>query len=171
MKKHLILSATVLTITGAVLAAAPMVSAHGGFGGLESRTSLIQMLSSKFGLQESEVQSVFDQHRDEMQKEMQAKMEERLTQLVTDGKITDAQKQLIIAKHTELKTKHQAEMETLKDKTPEERRAVMEKRRTELEAWAKANTIDPQYVGMFGMRGQAKGMRGGMMTNASQSNQ
>lgn len=83
-----------------------MVSAHGGFGGLESRTSLIQMLSSKFGLQESEVQSVFNQHRDEMQKNMQAKVEARLTQLVTDGKITEAQKQLILTKHVELQKRH-----------------------------------------------------------------
>lgn len=60
-------------------------------------------------------------------------------------------------------------METLKDKTPEERRAIMEKHRTELEAWAKANNIDPQYVGMFGMKG--KGMRGGMMKHVPQPNQ
>lgn len=161
MKKHLILSATVLTITGAVLAAAPMVSAHDRFGGLESRTSLIQMLSSKFALQEADVQALFDQHRTEMQKNMQSKMEARLTQLVTDGKLTEAQKQLILAKHAELQKQHQAEMETMKDKNPEERKAIMQQRRAELEAWAKANTIDPQYVGMFGMKG--KGMRGGMM--------
>jgi hypothetical protein len=64
---------------------------------------------------------------------MQTKYEERLTQDVTDGKITSEQKELILAKHKELEG-------------------------ATLEAWAKENGINSSYL----MGGFGGGKHGGM---------
>ena len=63
--------------------------------------TIIQKLVAKFGLNEADVQAVFDEERAERQTEMQARFEERLTQAVTDGKITEEQKAAILAKRAE----------------------------------------------------------------------
>lgn len=120
--------------------------------------SIITKLAQKFGLKEADVKAVFDEEFAARKADMQTRMQERLTQLVADGKITETQKQLIVAKQQELHAARATEMESMKDKTPEERKAFMEQKRTELEAWAKANGIDLQYLmpmshGMGGGRG------------------
>lgn len=121
-------------------------------------SDLVQKLTDKFGLNREEVQSVFDEHHQEMMANMQAKEEERLNQLVTDKKITEQQKQLILQKKEELRTQHQNEMQNLKDKTVEERKAIMEQHRQELENWANQNGIDVQYL--MGFKGFGhRGMR------------
>lgn len=129
--------------------------------------SLVQKLASRFGLKTSDVQAVFDQDRTDRRAAMQANYEARLTRLVKDGKITEAQKTLILAKHQELAAKRQSEMQAMQGKTAEERRALMQSRktvreaeRTEIEAWAKANGIDVTYVMGFG--GMGHGPRDGM---------
>lgn len=146
-----------MTATAAILLTwgTTSIFAH-GWGGANSET-LIQRLVQKFGLKTADVQAVFDTVRSEQQTEMQQKMAERLDTLVSEGKITQAQKELIIAKHTELQKQREADKDELRDLTPEERRAKMEARRSELEAWAKENGIDIQYVVAFG-KGRGIGM-------------
>ena len=162
MKKQLILSATILTILGATAVAIthPVLAQAKEEGAAQS---LAQKLAEKFGLNKDQVlQVVTDHHKavqTERHAEMKMKMEERLTKLVADGKLTEAQKQLILTKQIELHTAREAEMQALKDKTPEERKAAMEKHRSELEALAKANNIDLQYVAPFGGKGFRHGMR------------
>jgi spore germination cell wall hydrolase CwlJ-like protein len=107
------------------------------------------------------VQSVFDAQRSEHQAQMKERMSNRLTQLVTDKKITEAQKNLIIAKHDAMQKEMQTMRDQMKDKTPEERRALMETKRVELEKWAKDNGIDLQYLKPFGPgKGMHKGFKG-----------
>lgn len=146
-----------ITATAAVLLAwgTTSIFAH-GWGGANSET-LIQRLVQKFGLKTADVQAVFDTVRDERQTEMQQKMVERLDTLVSEGKITQAQKELIIAKHTELQKQREADKDELRDLTPEERRAKMEARRSEIETWAQQQNIPLQYVLGFG-RGEGMGM-------------
>lgn len=122
-------------------------------------SSIVQKIAQKFGVPQAEVQAVFDAERQEHMQHMQAQAEQRLSDLVTAGKITQAQKELVLSKQKELEANRQASFEALKDKTQAERRAAMEAQRTELEAWAKANGIDAQYL-MFG-HGKG-GHRGGM---------
>ena len=87
-------------------------------------SSLVSKLAEKFGLNQGEVQAVFDQERSQRHAQMETLFEQQLTQDVKDGKITEAQKQLIIAK------------------------------RQELQAWASQNNIDLRYLrGGFGGRG------------------
>lgn len=143
MKYTYLLPALVVVLTGAAAIGVNQVSAQEG---MNSRMSgeyppIVQKLVTKFGLQENEVRALFDEERQERGTQMKAKFEERLTQLVSDGKITEAQKQLIISKHQEL----QAQRGTEQTATHEEKRA-------ELEAWAKDNGIDVQYL-MFGKGG------------------
>lgn len=118
-------------------------------------SSLVQKIAQKFNLDQSQVQAVFDEHKSEHHAVMKQKMSDRLTQLVSEGKITDAQKQAIIAKMSELKGNFNPE--AFKDLTPEQRRQKMEEHRTEMENWAKSQGIDPQYLMFYKM---GKGMHG-----------
>lgn len=65
------------------------------------RDTLITRISQRFNLNKSDVEAVFDAIHDERQSEMKAKREERLSQALTDGVITQAQKDLLIAKMDE----------------------------------------------------------------------
>lgn len=122
-------------------------------------SSLVQSIATKFGLKEADVQAVFDAQREKHHEQMQADAEKKLTQYVTDGKITEAQKQLILQKREEMHEAREAKKQSYSSLTPEERKSQMEAKRTELEAWAKENGIDMQYL-MLGGRGHGgfKGM-------------
>jgi hypothetical protein len=107
------------------------------------------------------VQSVIKADREEKHEarhaEHKQQMEERLTQAVKDGKITEEQKSKILAKHQEIADKREAERDAMKDKTREERKAAMDANREELKKWASDNGIDEKYLMGFG-----RGHHGGM---------
>lgn len=112
-------------------------------------TNLAQVIAEKFNLNQSDVQSVID---DEMQKEraqMEAQHEalfkQRLSQAVTDGKLTQAQADLITQKAASEKTF----FESLKDMSDADRKAAMDAHMSELKAWSSANNI-PQDFAFFG---------------------
>jgi hypothetical protein len=48
-------------------------------------------------------------------------------------------------------------MENMKDLSPEERRAQMDKFKDEMEEWAKENGIDLTFIGGFGKGGHSMG--------------
>jgi uncharacterized protein (DUF305 family) len=125
---------------------------------------LVDKLASTFNLDKARVQTVVEEYHEqnhaERQAEMQKRQEERLNTLVTEGKITEAQKQAIIAKTAELKRNF--DPAAMRNMTKEQRKAAMEQKRTELESWAQSQGIDPQYIlgmgrGMNGMRGERNG--------------
>ncbi len=60
--------------------------------------TLISRIAEKFNLKESDVEAVFEAVRDEKHEEMKAEREKRLTQAVSDGVITEAQKVAILSK-------------------------------------------------------------------------
>ncbi len=122
----------------------------------DSHTSLIERLVSKFNLNKSDVEGTFNEHRAEKQAKMQERFTERLDKAVEEGKITEAQKSLILAKHEELRKEREASLEIWRGMTREERKASMEKRREELDAWRKANNI-PEGIFGLGM-GKGRGM-------------
>ena len=128
----------------------------------DPQSALVEKIATKFGLNKDEVQKVFDEERTEMHAQMQLKQEERLSQLVKDGKITEAQKTLIINKQKEMQTQRKANKDSFKDLTPEERKTQMESKKAELDAWAKENGIDPTYLfpgkEMMGGHGPRMGM-------------
>lgn len=117
-------------------------------------SGLAQAIASKFGLDQSKVQDTITQfHKDNLSKRQimkTQKVEDRLTKLVSDGKLTEAQKQLILAKLKEF----QATRQSLVGKTPAERKAQIETERKSLEDFAKQNNIDIKYLrGGFGGKG------------------
>lgn len=148
MKKQTILaSAAAVTVMGvAGLTGLQTVSAQTTAGTTDGPTSLIQKIAKKFNLKEADVKAVFDQEHTERKAEMTKQVEDNLTQAVKDGKITEAQKQAILTKRSELQAKFEANRDSMKDKTEDERKAAMEAEKADLEAWAKTNNISTDFL-------------------------
>lgn len=164
-----------LAITSAVIAGvvgAGATATHAASNTTTARpnrlANLVTAIAQKFNLNQADVQKIFDEQHTQTQQELKARqaeqLKERLAQAVKDGKLTQAQANLVTAKHAELKAFH----ESLKDKTPEETRTAMDAKKTELQQWAKTNNIPEQYLmgpmggGPRGEHGPRGGGRGGM---------
>lgn len=119
-----------------------------------SEVTIIQKIAQRFGVSESDVQAVFDEMHKERQEHMQVQMADRLTKLVTEGTITEQQKQLLLAKQEELQTSRIVNREAMKSMTPEQRKEEMNKQKQELEAWAAEHGID---LSLFPFMGHMKG--------------
>lgn len=164
MKTDMRKAITTFALGAALITVVPGTFAQGY--GNTNHDSLIQKIIQKFGLKEADVRSVFDSFHQDRETQMEKRYEDRLTQLVKDGKITEAQKKLMITKHEEMQKYMQSQRDALKDKTPEQRKAIMDAKRAEIEKWAKDNGIDIQYLQpRFGgpgghMGGRGMGMRG-----------
>lgn len=145
MNKKIIVSVLTLALVGSAIMAV-RTSAQGIFSG----DSFISILAEKFGKSEDEVKTIFDQVRNERQAEMQTQQEERLTQAVADGNLTEDQKQLILTKKAELQQQRQVD------------RKMRDAHQQELKTWANDNGINPQYLFGFGpgMGGKAGGHGG-----------
>ncbi len=152
MNKKLLLVLGAITIIGAGALGSSQAFAQ------ESNTqdpvnSLVQKIADKFGLNKDDVQAMFTEHKSEMKANISARQEDRLSNLVSEGKITEAQKTLIINKQKELAEKRAANKSSLKDLSREEIRSKMETERAELEKWATDNGIDKKYLMMGSGRG------------------
>lgn len=144
-------AASVAILLGGSLAAQKSFAQEGA-----TKTSLVELIASKFNLKKDEVQAVVDQFGQQKQAERQQSYEERLTQAVTDGKLTAAQNDLILAKEKEMQAKMEANRQLA---TEAERRAAMEQEKTDLKKWATDNTIDLKWLHPFGGR-KGGGMKG-----------
>lgn len=153
INKTIIASAAVLTLG---LGALATTSAFAQTATTDnSGTTIVQKLATKFNLNQADVQAVFDADREEHHAQMEAAFETQLNQYVTDGKITEVQKQLIIAKRAEMETAREAHRNSGTTMTPEEFKAAREAEMTALKEWATTNGIDLQYL-----RPMGKGMHG-----------
>ncbi len=140
INKNILLPALAIVIgTGVVAASAQAVQA---VTDTSPAQGLTQRIAERFGLQQSEVEAVFDEYREERHEDMNAQFTEKLSALVTAGKISEAQKAAIIAKHEELRTEHAA----LQDMNREERQEHFKTERDELKAWAESQGIDWQTI-------------------------
>lgn len=167
MKKQIMFPVMAAVILGAVTFGTTVVSAQSATG--DPQSSLITKIAQKFNLQESEVKAVFDQEHTERHAKMQQQFSENLSQLVTDGNITEAQKTAILSKMEEMRTKHEENREAMMNMTPDERRAAMEKERAALEAWAKEQGIDLSLIKGFRFgKGPGFGHGRGMKMEAPQ---
>lgn len=149
MNRKIIISVAAVTLVGSGLLARQAFAESSSTNPMQS---LVQKIAAKFNLNQADVQAVFDQDRQEWQQQRQAEMKSRqetyLTGLVSQGKITEAQKTLILNKLQELETARQTAMSQTANQTPDERRSAMDAERQELDTWAKQNNIDPQYLMM-----------------------
>jgi hypothetical protein len=102
---------------------------------------IVETLIEKFNLNEDEVSSVLDEVRQERQGQMQQNREERLNQAVSDGVITEEQKELIQTRWQEMFAEREQERQA---------------HREEMQAWFEENGIDHDALmefGGFGPRG------------------
>jgi len=133
--KILIITLGLFTIVGSLYFAKPTQAQN-------PVTTLIDRIAEKFNLNQNEVQKVADDFRSEkmktMQTERRARLEERLTQAVSNGKITQTQKNSILKKMDELQKKREED-------------------RTDMLNWAKQNGLEGKGFGM-GMGKFGRGM-------------
>jgi len=170
MKKSLLVAGAVTSIGLAGVTGIGIASAATDNTNAAGSSSLVDKIASKFNLNKSDVQAVFDQDRSDHEAKRQANVEKELSQAVTDGKLTSAQKDLILAKQKEFKSTMDSQRDSMKDKTREERKTFMDQQRTDLENWAKSNGIPTEYL-RFVMPGGHGGPRGGhMMPGAGNEN-
>lgn len=158
MNKKTLSAFAVVTVLGLGVLGASGVSAQNATNTQNPMTSLAQKIAERFNLNQSDVQAVFDEARKEKPAKMQANSEAQLSQLVTEGKITEEQKQLILQKRAELDAQRKANKESMQNLSEDERRAKMQAEKTALEAWASENGIDSQYL----MQGRGHGGFGGL---------
>ncbi|HSX18305.1 MAG TPA: hypothetical protein VLE51_03050 [Candidatus Saccharimonadales bacterium] len=97
--------------------------------------SIVQKIADKFHLNPADVQSVFDQNRQDIQAQHQQKLKSTLDQVVKDGKITQDQADKLLAK---LNSLH----DQFKNDNREERMQNRQQLHDELEQWAKDNGIN-----------------------------
>lgn len=155
LKRNLIIGAGVASIgiagiTGVATASA-LTSTDSTTG-----TSLIDKLVSKFNLNKDEVQAVFDADRSEHHAAMQAERTAALKTALTDGKLTQAQYDYIVAA--------QAEIDTLMDTAgapdtqSDETRAAIKAKLDTLRDWMKEQNLTLENLGLgFGRGGHGPG--------------
>lgn len=117
------------------------------------RDTIVQKIADKFKLNKDEVKAVFDENRAERQGKMAERFETNLNKAVESGKITEAQKSAILAKHKEI----QAKRDELKDLPQEERHDATQKIHEEMQSWAKDNGIDMSQIAGPKGEGHRKG--------------
>lgn len=108
----------------------------------ETGNAMAQQLADKLGVDQSKVTDAMGEIRDEHQTQMQEKMKEKFNQAVEDGVITEAQKEAILAKQSEMQQQR-------------------EKERQEYQQWLADNSIDESKLQDYGI-GMGMGMGGGM---------
>ena len=157
----------VLVVTSAMLVTPVHASTGGWFGGGTFFSNFISFFAQKFGLDKTQVQSAMQDFRAQHKATItprptmtpaarQAQEKARLDKLVSQNVITQAQEDAILAELTAVQAKYPVNT----SQTPAERQSRQAAIQAELTTWAKANNINPQYVGGFmgrGTDGQGRG--------------
>jgi len=142
-KRILVIAGLSLALVGTVALGVYRAKAQGFENG---RDDLIQKLAQKFGLNEADVQAVFEQDRQERQQQMETNFEERLNQAVADGQLTEEQKNLILEKHRQIKDQREQNQGNWQNLTQEQKHQKNQEQRQELQDWATQNNIDLTWL-------------------------
>lgn len=156
VNRTLLAALTVATIGAGAFGMSGIANAAQGTAAMNPMSGLVDAIATKFNLNPSDVQQVFDDQHAKMMADHQQVMADRISAAVTAGTITQAQADAITAKLQEMK----GFFDTLKDKTPEERRAAMKTQMDDLKTWATTNNIPADLLPLG--HGGHMGMRGGM---------
>lgn len=131
----------------------------------EGRENLINAIAEKFSLNVTDVEAVFNEHREEMFADREVYFTQRVNEQVTNSELTQAQADALIAKRAELIDF----AKTLEGKSPEEIQQIVQEQMESLKVWAQENDITLKdlralHLGfgpMHGsMHGHGKMMRG-----------
>ncbi|MFC1649790.1 hypothetical protein ACFL2C_03720 [Patescibacteria group bacterium] len=156
MKNRFAIPVLALIMLGTAALAVPATLAQVNAG---DYPPIVQKLAEKFGLNEDEVASVFEENREEHYAQMQAKFTERLDEAVASDQITTEQKELILQKQEELRAFRQENHDAAMEMSPEERHEFHENHRNELKIWANENGIDLDVFGHAHGGNYRKGFR------------
>lgn len=157
MKKRFIVYAILPVLAGAALIGGTVFAATSQATKTSPFSALATAIAQKFNLNSTDVQTVIDQTMTAERTQME---KDRLAQAVTDGKLTQAQADLIVAKRASLEAEREANKTSFSAMTDTERQAAMEKNKADLQAWATANNVPVEYL--FG-GGRGHGGGHGMM--------
>ncbi|OGH91910.1 MAG: hypothetical protein A2534_00250 [Candidatus Magasanikbacteria bacterium RIFOXYD2_FULL_39_9] len=142
-KKNLIYaSLSTLTVVG-LLAAGTTYAASTNPVKYNQFNEISTAIAAKFNLNQVDVQSVINET---VTLQHQKRTADILAEAVKNGKLTQAQADLITSKTKEIQTS----LVDLKDMTPTDRAAAMKKTTEDLKQWTKDNNIPQQYVTLFG---------------------
>lgn len=154
LTKSLIVASVVGTLGTGALFTGAIASAETSTSTNNPMSSLVDKIASTFNLDKTKVQAVFDQQRSEMDAKRDAEVATRLNTLVSEGTITAQQKTAIEEKLAEMKKERESSTDNFKDMTDEQRKAAMDKKKSDLEAWAKEQGLDlTKLKGIFGHGG------------------
>lgn len=158
MKKMQKIALTAAAFVGmATLGAGALYAAEDTRGEIRPMSHLVTAISQRFNLNEADVQMVFDEEHIKMREEMAGKMaekqQERLSDAVSKGKLTQSQADAIIAKQKEMAVL----FESLEGKSMEEVRTVMEAHKEATQQWAEENNIPQEYLRVFVHGGKGHG--------------
>jgi flagellum-specific peptidoglycan hydrolase FlgJ len=145
VNKKLIIPVVVLTLAAG--SGATALAATDAASTNTNKQDLAQEIANKFHLNSSDVQAVIDQHHSEKQQDRETKYENMLTKAVTDGKLTDAQKQAVLTEHNKL-------VSELKSTAQGDRKQTLKTVRQEAKDWASQNGVDAKWV--LPLRGMAQ---------------
>lgn len=109
-------------------------------------SDLVNKIADKFNLDKNEVEKVVEEDRAERKAEKEQRVADKLQELVKDGKLSEEQKDMLLAKRAELQAARESIKEDLKDKTDEERHQYMKEQREKLMQWAEDNDISTKYL-------------------------
>lgn len=163
MKKQLAIIGAVAAVSTAGLAGAAIANAATTTSGTNPMSSLVDAIASKFKLNKTDVQAVFDEQHAKMEADRETEVKAEVAQLVTDGTLTQAKADAINAKRAELQKERDANRAADQNLTQDQRRANMDERRAALNAWLKEQGIDQKYAYLLmGGRGHGPGSMPGM---------
>lgn len=145
MKKQFLAAGLAATI-GIAGVGAGVVNAAADTSKTDPTSSLVDKIATKFNLNKSDVQAVFDEQKTTRDAARETEIKAAVTQLVTDGKLSLAQADAINAKRADLQKDHEANRATMDGLSPEARKEKMETKRSELESWAKSQGIPTEYL-------------------------
>lgn len=126
MKKYLV-AAGIIAATGAAgLTGLAVANAATDTSANNPMSSLVDAIAKKFNLNTSDVQAVFDEQKSTMDTQREQDNKDQVAQLVTDGKLTQAQADAINAKRTELKSQMDANRTADQSLSESDRKAKMD---------------------------------------------
>lgn len=141
-------------VVGSLLAVST-ANAHMGGGS----DTIASELATRFNLNEGEVESFFEEKRQEHKADMDEKRAQHIASLVENGTLTQEQADALTAKLDEMHTKREAVRE--ENLSRDERHEQMEQLREEFESWAESQGIDLDVIhpeGGHGHHARAGGM-------------
>jgi hypothetical protein len=154
-----------VALVGAGVVAGLALGAAGYVGATDATdTSLppmVEGLAEKFNLDKEEVTAYLETEREERQATREADFTKALDEAVASGKLTEAQKTALVAKHEEL----QAKREALRGSTGTDKREAMQALRAEMDAFLEEQGIDEDILPEFGPGGKGMGRGQGMHRN------